>query len=66
MRSGAAAWGALRRRAVFAVPSKRWADPRAQLLDGADWQAVREFWHPTPTRRRRLPRIVTRQDPIGV
>lgn len=26
---------ALRRRDVFAAPSLRWADPRAQLLDGA-------------------------------
>ncbi|MBB5781869.1 TnpA family transposase [Nonomuraea jabiensis] len=33
--------GALRRRDVFAAPSVRWADPRAQLLDGAAWQAVR-------------------------
>jgi TnpA family transposase len=26
---------------VFAGPSLRWADPRAQLLDGAEWSAVR-------------------------
>jgi hypothetical protein len=33
--------GALRRRDIFAAPSKRWADPRSQLLAGAGWQAVR-------------------------
>jgi TnpA family transposase len=33
---------ALRRRDIFAVPSMRWADPRAQLLDGAGWYGVRE------------------------
>lgn len=32
---------ALRRRDLFADPSVRWADPRAKLLDGADWNAVR-------------------------
>jgi hypothetical protein len=32
---------ALRRRDVFAHPSLRWSDPRAHLLDGADWLAVR-------------------------
>jgi len=32
---------ALRRRDLFADPSLRWADPRAKLLDGADWGAVR-------------------------
>jgi TnpA family transposase len=32
---------ALRRRDLFADPSLRWADPRAKLLDGADWTAVR-------------------------
>ncbi|WP_327028321.1 Tn3 family transposase [Micromonospora sp. NBC_01740] len=32
---------ALRRRDIFADPSLRWADPRARLLDGADWSAVR-------------------------
>ena len=31
---------ALRRRDVFAAPSVRWADPRAQLLDGTAWRAV--------------------------
>ncbi|MEU6409195.1 hypothetical protein [Microbispora sp. NPDC046933] len=31
----------LRRRDVFAALSARWVDPRAQLLDGAAWQAVR-------------------------
>ncbi|MEU2639598.1 Tn3 family transposase, partial [Micromonospora fulviviridis] len=33
---------ALRRRDVFAHPSLRWSDPRARLLDGADWLAVRD------------------------
>ena len=33
---------ALRRRDIFAAPSVRWAAPRAQLLDGAPWQGVRE------------------------
>ena len=33
---------ALGRRDVFAQPSQRWADPRAQLLSGAEWAAVRE------------------------
>jgi TnpA family transposase len=33
---------ALRRRDVFAAPSNRWADPRAQLLDGAEWIMVRD------------------------
>jgi TnpA family transposase len=33
---------ALRRRDVFASPSNRWADPRAQLLDGAEWILVRD------------------------
>lgn len=32
---------ALRRRDIFASPSVRWADPRAQLLDGAGWRGVR-------------------------
>lgn len=32
---------ALRRRDLFAHPLLRWADPRAKLLDGADWNAVR-------------------------
>ncbi|WP_434974926.1 hypothetical protein [Streptosporangium saharense] len=31
---------ALGRRDVFASPSNRWADPRARLLDGAQWEAV--------------------------
>jgi hypothetical protein len=26
---------------VFASPSNRWADPRARLLDGARWEAMR-------------------------
>ena len=34
--------GALRRRDIFAAPSARWADPRAQLLDGTGWQGVRD------------------------
>jgi len=34
--------GALRRRDVFAEPSQRWADPRARLLDGAEWTVVRD------------------------
>ncbi|GAA2593295.1 hypothetical protein GCM10010411_28010 [Actinomadura fulvescens] len=33
---------ALNRRDVFASPSHRWSDPRARLLDGAEWEAVRE------------------------
>lgn len=33
--------GALRRRDVFAEPSRRWTDPRARLLDGPDWAALR-------------------------
>jgi hypothetical protein len=32
---------ALRVRDVFAVPSHRWGDPRAQLLSGQSWEAVR-------------------------
>ncbi|WP_026554682.1 Tn3 family transposase [Arthrobacter sp. 35W] len=32
----------LRRRDVFASPSSRWCDPRAQLLDGEQWQQVRD------------------------
>ncbi len=32
----------LRRRDVFAVGSTRWGDPRAQLLDGHAWDAVRD------------------------
>ncbi len=32
---------ALRRRDVYASPSLRWADPRAQLLDGPAWTGVR-------------------------
>ncbi|OPC77682.1 Tn3 family transposase [Embleya scabrispora] len=33
---------ALHRRDVFAAPSHRWSDPRARLLDGKEWEAVRE------------------------
>lgn len=33
---------ALTRRDVFASPSHRWSGPRAHLLDGAEWEAVRE------------------------
>ena len=33
---------ALGRRDVYARPSNRWADPRALLLDGDRWEAVRE------------------------
>ena len=47
---------ALGRRDVFARPSHRWADPRALLLDGDRWDAVREdvlaglsLTDPTPT-----------------
>ncbi|MET8145780.1 hypothetical protein ABZU32_36220 [Sphaerisporangium sp. NPDC005288] len=29
------------RRDVFAAPSNRWADPRARLLDGPRWEAMR-------------------------
>jgi TnpA family transposase len=32
---------ALLRRDVYATPSNRWADPRARLLDGPRWEAVR-------------------------
>lgn len=32
---------ALNRRDVFASPSQRWSDPRARLLDGRHWEAVR-------------------------
>jgi hypothetical protein len=32
---------ALRVREVFVVPSHRWGDPRAQLLAGPAWEAVR-------------------------
>lgn len=32
---------ALNRRDVFAAPSNRWSDPRARLLDGARWEAMR-------------------------
>jgi hypothetical protein len=32
---------ALRRRDVFVAPSLRWGDPRAQLLQGAHWEAAR-------------------------
>ena len=32
---------ALRRRDIFAAPSLRWADPRAMLLHGPAWEAVR-------------------------
>ena len=32
---------ALRRRDLFAAPSLRWADPRAMLLHGSAWEAVR-------------------------
>ncbi|MGA6152067.1 DUF4158 domain-containing protein [Stenotrophomonas sp. NPDC087984] len=35
-------FGALRRRDIFASPSHRWADPRARLLAGKRWEAVRE------------------------
>jgi TnpA family transposase len=31
----------LRRRDVFVTPSARWGDPRAKLLQGAAWEAVR-------------------------
>ncbi len=33
---------ALKRRDDFASPSHRWSDPRARLLDGKGWEAVRE------------------------
>lgn len=32
---------ALRRRDVFVAPSERWSDPRAKLLHGPGWDAVR-------------------------
>lgn len=48
---------ALRRRDVFVAPSWRYADPRAGLLDGAEWEATRPIIcrtlglsaHPEPT-----------------
>lgn len=33
---------ALKRRDIFASPSHRWSDPRARLLQGKGWEAVRE------------------------
>jgi hypothetical protein len=33
---------ALNNRDVFASPSHRWSNPRARLLDGAEWEAVEE------------------------
>ncbi|MFI8930472.1 Tn3 family transposase [Streptomyces sp. NPDC053474] len=33
---------ALKRRDIFARPSHRWSDPRARLLSGKGWEAVRE------------------------
>jgi Tn3 transposase DDE domain len=33
---------ALSRRDVYAMPSNRWSDPRARLLDGPAWDAVRD------------------------
>ncbi len=33
---------ALRRRDVYAPISQRWADPRARLLDGKDWETTRD------------------------
>ncbi|MEV8181407.1 DUF4158 domain-containing protein [Specibacter sp. NPDC078692] len=33
---------ALKRRDIFASPSHRWSDPRARLLMGTEWEAVRE------------------------
>ena len=35
-------FGALKRRDIFASPSHRWSDPRARLLQGKGWEAVRE------------------------
>jgi hypothetical protein len=32
---------ALRRRDVYVTPSERWANPRAKLLQGANWEAAR-------------------------
>ncbi len=32
---------ALRRHELFVAPSERWSDPRAKLLQGAAWEAVR-------------------------
>ena len=37
---------ALRRRDIFASPSVRWADPRAQLLDGTAWRISGMTWWP--------------------
>lgn len=34
---------ALRRRAVFVSPSWRYADPRAGLLAGAEWESTRSI-----------------------
>ncbi|WP_438388980.1 Tn3 family transposase [Actinopolyspora saharensis] len=36
-----ALYKALRHREVYAVGSKRWGDPRAQLLDGPSWDQLR-------------------------
>ncbi|GAB3002398.1 Tn3-like element Tn3 family transposase [Streptomyces pseudoechinosporeus] len=33
---------ALKRRDIYASPSHRWSDPRARLLQGKGWEAVRE------------------------
>lgn len=33
---------ALRRRDIYAPLSRRWADPRSRLLDGAAWEAARD------------------------
>lgn len=33
---------ALKRRDIFASPSHRWSDPRVRLLDGKEWEAVRD------------------------
>ncbi|MCP3822654.1 hypothetical protein NLX86_32595 [Streptomyces sp. A3M-1-3] len=33
---------ALKRRDIYASPSHRWSDPPARLLDGQEWDAVRE------------------------
>jgi TnpA family transposase len=35
-------FGALKRRDIFASPSHRWSDPRARLLTGKSWEAVRK------------------------
>ncbi|MCD0451728.1 hypothetical protein LO762_21380 [Actinocorallia sp. API 0066] len=34
-------WRALKRREIYADASTKWRNPQAELLDGAQWQAIR-------------------------